>query len=224
MENAADALKMAAAVLIFVLAISIAILSFGQVRQTADTVLNYKDRELSYIDGKYYYEASGTERSVSLETIIPTVFRVYLENYKVVFENLGKPLYKIKTTYVGDNGLKTETIEKRTLDLETNQGTKYQNVVLANDDQKSEFLCGILYRDFRISQTEFEKKFNVSLDGCSSLYDQLTELNGKIITEHLGVYYQNGDSQDDDLQDDDSKVQVPDVNKTEKRIITYKIQ
>lgn len=212
MENVADALKMAAAVLIFVLAISIAILSFGQVRQTADTVLNYKDREIAYIDGNYYYEASGTEKSVNLETVIPTVFRVYLENYKVVFEGLNKPLYKIKTTYVGDNGLKTEMIEKRTLDLETNQGTQYQNVVLANDDQKSEFLCGILYGDFRIGQTEFEKKFNVSLIGCDSLYNQLTDSNIKTITEYLGVYYQN-----DDLQ-------VPDVNKTEKRIITYKIQ
>ena len=212
MENAADALKMAAAVLIFVLAISIAILSFGQVRQTADTVLNYKDRETEYIDGNYYYKASGTEKSVSLETVIPTVFRVYLENYKVVFEGLSKPLYRIKTTYVGDNGLKTEMIGKRALDLETNQGTEYQNVVLANDDQKSEFLCGILYGDFRISQKEFEKKFNVSLDECKSLYDQLTDSNVKTITEYLGVYYQNDDPQ------------VPDVNKTEKRIITYKIQ
>lgn len=98
MENAADALKMAAAVLIFVLAISIAILSFGQVRQTADTVLNYKDRETEYIDGNYYYKASGTERSVSLETVIPTVFRAYLENYKIVFKGLNiKPIY---ITYV----------------------------------------------------------------------------------------------------------------------------
>ena len=45
MENAADALKMAGAVLIFVLAISIIIFAFSQARETSDTILNYRDRE-----------------------------------------------------------------------------------------------------------------------------------------------------------------------------------
>lgn len=213
MENAADALKMAAAVLIFVIAISIAILTFSQVRQTADTILEYKDRETVYIDGDYYYEASGTERSVNLETIIPSIFRAYLENYKIVFVNLDEPIYKINVTYKEDNKTTTKLIEKRTLDLETNKNTKYENVVLADDKQKAEFLCGILYRDFSESgsQTNFEKKFNISLPN-KSLYDQINNLNGKTITEHLGVYYQK------------DEVDVPDVNKTEKRIITYKIQ
>ena len=85
MENAADALKMAAAVLLFVLAISIAIFYFGQVRQASDTILNYKDREAKYV---YYETESGKyERNVNLETIIPSIFRSYLENYKIVFED-----------------------------------------------------------------------------------------------------------------------------------------
>lgn len=212
MENAADALKMAGAVLLFVLAISIIILSFGQVRQSADTIIDYKDRETFYIDSSYYYEATGSERTVNLETIIPSVFRAYLENYKIVFENLERPLYKIKVTYEEDGLKKIETIGKKTLDLETNKNTKYENVVLANDDQKREFLCGILYGDFSISgdKTKFQQKFNIILDnGCISLYDQLT--NKTNITEYLGVYYQN-DSPNE-----------PNVNKTEKRVITYKI-
>ena len=44
MENAAEALKMAGAVLLFVLALSVAIVSFGQARETADTILDYRDR------------------------------------------------------------------------------------------------------------------------------------------------------------------------------------
>ena len=40
MENAADALKMAAAVLMFVLALSVSIVSFGQARQASDVILN----------------------------------------------------------------------------------------------------------------------------------------------------------------------------------------
>ena len=50
MENATEALKMAGAVLIFVLARSIIILAFGQVRETSDIILSYKDRETEYIN------------------------------------------------------------------------------------------------------------------------------------------------------------------------------
>ena len=48
MENAADALKMAAAVLVFVVALSISINAFGQARRTTQTILEYKDREYEY--------------------------------------------------------------------------------------------------------------------------------------------------------------------------------
>lgn len=202
MENAADALKMAGAVLLFVLAISIIIPFFSQVRQTTDIILDARDRETVYINGKVYYASTGTERQVGVETVVPTVTRAYLENYKVVFDKnlLGSPIYTIKLT--------DKNIEKYSLDLETNSGTEYQNVTLANDDQKAEFLCGILYHKFRVSKAEFNKKFNVEI-GDKSLYDMLK--NKKII-ERLGVYYQN---------DDES---VPDVNKTQKRIITYSVK
>ena len=45
MENAVDALKMAAAVLTFVLALGISISSFSQARTTAQILLDYTDRE-----------------------------------------------------------------------------------------------------------------------------------------------------------------------------------
>ena len=201
-----DALKMAGAVLLFVLAISVAIVSFGQARETADTILDYKDRETVYIDGNLYYRATGTERTVGLETIIPTIYRAYIENYKIVFEGLDEPIYTLKLS----GG---QTITKYTIDLETKKtadGVEINNVALANDEQKSEFLCGILYNDFTKSGSliNFEKKYNVDLPNRSLI----NRLKGRTITEYLGVYYQN-DNED-----------VPDVNKTEKRIITYKIQ
>lgn len=208
MENAADALKMAGAVLLFVLAISVAIVSFGQARETADTILDYKDRETVYIDGNLYYKTTGTERTVGLETIIPTIYRAYIENYKIVFEGLNEPIYTLKLS--GNTEIKKYTIDLET--KKTTDGIQINNVALANDEQKSEFLCGILYRDFTKSgsQDKFEKKYNIELprDNISLI----NRLKGKKITEYLGVYYQN-DNED-----------VPDVNKTEKRIITYKIQ
>ncbi len=208
MENAVDALKMAGAVLLFVLAISVAIVSFGQAREAADTILDYKDRETVYIDGNLYYKTTGTERTVGLETIIPTIYRAYIENYKIVFEGLNEPIYTLKLS--GNTEIKKYTIDLET--KKTTDGIQINNVALANDEQKSEFLCGILYRDFTKSgsQDKFEKKYNIELprDNISLI----NRLKGKKITEYLGVYYQN-DNED-----------VPDVNKTEKRIITYKIQ
>lgn len=130
MENATDALKMAGAVLIFVLAISIIILAFGQVRETADTILDYRDRETVYIEGNYYYEQTGTERQVGLETIIPSIYRAYLENYKIVFDGLEQPIY-----YKTQNGVNKTPIHSIDLQKET-----------IGADQKTEFLCGILYR------------------------------------------------------------------------------
>ena len=206
MENAVDALKMAAAVLIFVLAISIAILSFGQAREAADTILDYRDRETLFINGNYYYKATGTERKVGLETVFPAIIRAYLENYKVVFEGLDKPIYKV----ILNDGTR---LDRYTLDLESNSNNNYKNVILANDEAKTEFLCGILYGKFKNTQVAFEKKFNISLDGCENLYTQLTSKQNSNfqILEYLGVYYQS------------DTAEQPDSNKTEKRIITYKI-
>ena len=53
MENAADALKMAGAVLLFVLALSIIIPFFSQARETADMILDIRDRETVYINETY---------------------------------------------------------------------------------------------------------------------------------------------------------------------------
>ena len=213
MENAAEALKMAGAVLLFVLALSVAIVSFGQARETADTILDYRDREVQYIDGEeymdyFYYKSTGTERTVGLEAVIPTIYRSYIENYKIVFEGLDGPIYTLHLS----GG---KTIDKYTIDLETTKTGEIEvnNVSLANDEQKSEFLCGILYYDFTKfngNKNAFEKKYNVTLPSSGS--GLIERLKGKKITEYLGVYYQN-DNED-----------VPDVNKTEKRIITYKIE
>ena len=202
MENAADALKMAGAVLLFVLALSIIIPLFSHARQTADMILDIRDRETVYINGDLYYKATGTERKVGWETILPTIARAYLENYKVVFhKNLlnNQPIYKISK----GNG---EYLDKYSLDLETTNNVEYKNVSLANEDSKAEFLCGILYHKYYATQQEFEKKFDVKMEGTISIYEALNT-NYEVI-EKLGVYYQNDSS-------------APNANKTQKRIITY---
>ena len=196
MENAADALKMAGAVLIFVLALSIIIFAFGRVRQTADIIIDYRDRETSYIEGNYYYESTNSVRNVNLETIIPSVYRAYLEEYKIIFDGLNEPLYRFKN----QNG---DMEERYTLGEES---------FLGNENDKAIFIRAILYRDFDTSQEDFLKKFGGKIDftNCSSLYEQLNGKNN--ITEYLGVYYE------------DDNPNVPELNKNKKRIITYKVQ
>ena len=111
MENAADALKMAGAVLLFVLALSIILFYFGQVRESADTILDYRDRETMYIDGNYYYEQTGTERNVNLETIVPSVYRAYLENYKIILIQLAILLLVVLKIY--SRKLQMQYLEKK---------------------------------------------------------------------------------------------------------------
>ena len=209
MENAADALKMAGAVLLFVLALSVIIFSFGQARANSDIILNYKDRETEYIDGNYYYTTSGTERQVSLETVIPAIYRAFFENYKIVFIGLKKPIYKIKNP-------SGELVNKYTIDLEKRTDSNFPNVAIsgsASEEDKKKIIKAFLYgdySDFSNNKSNFENKFHIKMDSSESIYDQLTKASK--ITEYLGVYYQNDDSN------------VPDINKTEKRIITYKVE
>ena len=206
MENAADALKMAGAVLIFVLALSIIIFAFSQARQTSDTILTYRDRETMYVESDYYYTSDGKERIVNLETIIPTIFRAYLENYKIVFEGLSTPIYKIKNR-------EGTIVDKYTIDLERNLKRIYPNANLANNEEKAEFLRGILYHDYNNNVNAFQNKYFVTMTD-ESLYGQLTKAvnSGKKIKEYIGVYYQ------------DDNPNEPETNKDEKRIITYKVE
>lgn len=87
MENAAEALKLAAAVLIFVVALSISINAFGEARKTSQIILDNRDREYDYT---YVEENGTTQRIVGAETIIPSIYKAYKENYKIVFENKSR--------------------------------------------------------------------------------------------------------------------------------------
>ena len=196
MENAADALKMAGAVLLFVLAISIIILAFGQVRESADTIIDYRDRETAYIDGNFYYEPTGLVRQVNQETIIPAIYRAYLEGYKIVFGKRFEPLYNIK----GEDG---NWIEQKTLGTES---------FLGNVNDKAIFIKAILYRNFDSNEDEFLKKFSnkINLQGCDSLKTQLDGKNN--IIEYIGIYYE------------DDNPNVPELTKTKKRVITYEVK
>ena len=106
MENAVDALKMAFAVIVFVLALTIGIAVFTQARTASDVILHGQDSTeyYNYIHAGIYDDetgewiSTGETRIVGIETVIPTLYRYYKENYTVIFlEADGTPLELYET-------------------------------------------------------------------------------------------------------------------------------
>jgi len=90
MENAVEALKMAFAVTAFVMALTVSMVMFTQAKETSDILLASED-EASYYEYYNYIEENTTvdeyqKRVVGLETVIPTLYKYYKENYTVVFK------------------------------------------------------------------------------------------------------------------------------------------
>ena len=90
MENAVEALKMGFAVLVLIAALSFAIYSFTKVRETTDAITSQADikeyyQQLSLGDTGVSSNNALSSRIVGVETIIPTLYRYYKENYTILF-------------------------------------------------------------------------------------------------------------------------------------------
>lgn len=100
MENGVEALKMAGGMLIFVLAISIAISCFTQAAQAMQRIWEEQQAEEAYVtdeNGNYlnYVNFDGGTREVSVETIIPNMYRAYKENFSIYFYNSNRIPYEL---------------------------------------------------------------------------------------------------------------------------------
>ncbi len=91
MENATDALYIAFAVIIFVIALTITMVMFSRLGEVSGVAISSSD-----ITEFYEYEGADinkANRTVGLETIIPTLYKYYKENYTVIFlKKDGTPL------------------------------------------------------------------------------------------------------------------------------------
>ena len=222
MENAADALKMAAAVLVFVLALGISISSFSQARTAADTLISYTDRD----SVTQYAEDIGTKtRFVGKETIIPTIYRAYKENYKIFFYNSDGTPIQLYTRI--RNGVRESV---NSIDLERD--------VIGGVNQQENFIMALLYGASGTYKREDGSAMTFN-DFCAELLannSKIKDLNsqgmyGTILKnstfeEKYGVYYQNDLLPEDydpdtDISDQFDEPETPDTNKTKKRIISY---
>lgn len=98
MENAADALKIAFAVLVFIIAIAIIFVMVSKVRTTADIVLYYSDKTNFYdhYSGNNEDEKTADEngnRIVTITEIISTLYRYYKESVAVTIVDGSNSYY-----------------------------------------------------------------------------------------------------------------------------------
>ena len=202
MENAVDALKMAFAVFVFVMALSLAIYMFSEARTTADAVL-YGSDSTRFMD---YEEAviGGEDRIVGLETIIPTLYKYYKENYTVIFrDNSGyMELYKTKTdknqwsNYV--NKYYTLNDDMRICSFDVDEETRRREPWTGSQENYKKnldaFLSGGIF--------EYASSYD---DGTGTKYDYsnrwgqggfIQQFKGKKFRENLGEYVYNSSTSD----------------------------
>ena len=162
--------------------------------------MDYRDREYDYT----YVEDNGTtERIVGAETIVPSIYRAYQENYKIVFDF---ELYRTKD----ENG-NFQLIKY--IDLQDKSSSRTGS--LGSEEQKRQFIQAVLY-----GTSSFGSEKNNIYQTFLRLGIELKEegifntIKGKTYKESLGVYYQ-------EEVDSGEVSQSPEANKTKKRVITY---
>lgn len=217
-ENLADALKMAAFVLIFVGALSIAISSFSNIRMASNSLVLATDREYERNEEDAYIEfsTSNVNRVVSEETIIPTIMRSYIERYRVVFDStcgIG-PLYRVR-----DSVNFNTYVDMYYIDLETQ--------AVGGEEEKIFFLMMVLYGENHTKKmygeaetaalkSKMEQNYHIEFVSGNGMF---SKISGKTYTEYVGVYYSL--DIDEVLEGGADFDSVPDAQKMEKRIITY---
>lgn len=213
MENAAEALKMVGGVLLFVIGLSVFMGTYSSVRVAADDALDILDRETTYILTNAYYDTADLEglnlgRRVGLESVIPTITRVYNETYKINFifkdGSQNEPIFTYKRT-AGATPVKYQSLDSA------------DGIIAGGKEGKETFIKAILYN---IKDADFEKWYGnkVTIQSANGLYDRL---KGKDIIEYSGIYVMGEEENPDPSADPDEENPVPEANQSKKRVITY---
>lgn len=86
MENAVEALKIAAGVLLFVLALTVSISCFSQANRAVTSIVSMRDRDTQILYDQIKPSNKLTRR-VGVETIIPTMYKALDENIDIQFKD-----------------------------------------------------------------------------------------------------------------------------------------
>ena len=121
MENAVDALKIAAAVLVFVIALTIAFALLSQAKATSDIMLFASDKTNYYTYSENAKNENG--RLVGADVVISSLYRYYKESVVVRVYDKNNTLIEEFNTET-DGGLSQRERKKRVNDwIEKNSNT-----------------------------------------------------------------------------------------------------
>lgn len=198
MENAADALKMAAAALIFIIAIASSFSLFGTAKQTADSIIGMRDKqkylEAAELEGVLYatsnsVKSDGTkfttngDRIVSSGDVISTIYRYNKEKYGVTIvktngevikrydsntENIMRQYYNIKS---GLDEYK-EQLEKNTKTkyaIPKFRGENLERVYAVHVTGNNKIKCGAPWYG---NDKEIRKRVNSDIAGEEYTYNE----------------------------------------------------
>lgn len=241
MENAVDALKMAFAVFTFVIALTIAITMLGQLNDVSKVVLASSD-STTYYDYEII-EDEGQTRIVGLETVIPTLYKYYKENYTVLFLNENGnplPLYNSQTDrslWGSGEDPQVGIIGKYYTNNENNYSS-YDTKSVCSFDVEEETLRHEPWTgkplDFKINLDQFlqggyftypsggtdkygNKGYDYSKNPRSTYRGFMKEYEGRQFKEMLGEYTYNVDTTTEDYNAGLQK-------NRKKRVIIYQLQ
>lgn len=228
MENAVDALKIAFAVFVFIMAISISMYMFTMVGETSDIVLQSSD-VTAFMEYTEMSDMIGDDRIVGLETIIPTLYKYYKENYTIIFRNSdGTPLELYETQTNSDlwsasytNKYYNDNKDKRICSFDVDEETSRREPWTGNANYYKQNL------DMFLSGGTFESPSGNGLDynysdrningwGNKSFIDQYKD---KRFRESLGEYTINNSASN--TEDGEGSSGLPNTNERTKRVIVY---
>lgn len=161
MENITEALKMAAAILLFVGALSLTIATFTKVRQTSAAVMENSDKNASFYDNIEY----SSEKIVGLETVVTNCY-LYYKNYNTILFYTGSldsdnklvnveemPLYNTESIPVDDkinsnllikNVDGTDLSKRVVFGLDINDERSRKEPWISTDEKNRDFITSFL--------------------------------------------------------------------------------
>lgn len=126
MEDAVQAISMSFALFVFVIALTISMALIRQATATAEILVQYSDLTAFYDNIQMEDTNEGVERIVGLDTVIPTLYRYYKENFCVKIYDVDNTLMQIFDVNIETN--------LRAAIINTNAGSDNTNKNLVRDE------------------------------------------------------------------------------------------
>ena len=179
MENAVDGLKIAFAMLMFGMALTLSISSFSKATLAVQTIVTARDREADYT---YVQPTSNYSRTVGIESVVTSMYRAYEENLEIYFYQKDAsgaeiPLYIYNITE--DDG--TIIGQTNCIDL------AHEHLKFATKNDANEFLNALIGGDNLATWTTISSKYTNRFIYTNGIYEQF---KGNTFEEKLGEYIQ----------------------------------